>query len=495
MEFLAKSAQPEKLKCSCLAVTLFDGGAFSVSAQKVDDASNGAISKILKLGDFTGAAEQSVLLPAPTGIQAQRLLLIGLGKLPIAAKSFRKSIGAALTKVSGSKAKDLTICFDGVDVADRDITWMVSQTGEVAATATYTFNQFKSKDQKKDIELAKITFLAADKKIQTSIAAAAKTAQAIGNGMNTTRTLGNLPGNECPPAYLAKEAKKIARGQKKLSVKVIEEKEMQELGMGALLSVSAGSDQPAKLIIMNYSGGKKGDAPHILVGKGVTFDTGGISLKPGADMDQMKFDMCGAASVLGTMQAIVEMELPLNVIGVITSAENMPSGGATRPGDIVTSMAGLTIEILNTDAEGRLVLCDALTYVKKFKPASVIDIATLTGACLVALGNHTSGMLGNDDSVMDNLRFAADSTLDAVWQLPMGEEYLKQLDTPFADMANIGGRYAGTITAACFLSRFTEDYPWAHLDIAGTAWISSGPKKGATGRPVPLLTQYLINQV
>ena len=243
MEFSAKSAQPEKLKCSCLAVTLFDGGALSVSAQKVDDASNGAISKILKLGDFTGAAEQSVLLPAPTGVQAQRLLLIGLGKLPIAAKSFRKSIGAALSKVTSSKAKDLTICFDGVDVADRDINWMVSQTGEVAATATYTFNQFKSKDQKKDIELAKITFLAADKKIQTSIAAAAKTAQAIGNGMNTTRTLGNLPGNECPPAYLAKEAKKIARGQKKLSVKVIEEKEMQELGMGALLSVSAGSDQ------------------------------------------------------------------------------------------------------------------------------------------------------------------------------------------------------------------------------------------------------------
>ncbi|MBV1919663.1 MAG: leucyl aminopeptidase, partial [Pseudomonadales bacterium] len=229
--------------------------------------------------------------------------------------------------------------------------------------------------------------------------------------------------------------------------------------------------------------------------KGVTFDTGGISLKPGADMDQMKFDMCGAASVLGTMQAVVEMDLPLNVIGVVTSAENMPSGGATRPGDIVTTMAGLTVEVLNTDAEGRLVLCDALTYVKRFKPASVIDIATLTGACLVALGNHTSGMLGNNDEVMDNLRFAADSTQDAVWQLPMGEEYMRQLDSPFADMGNIGGRNAGTITAACFLSRFTEDYPWAHLDIAGTAWISAGPKKGATGRPVPLLTQYLINQV
>ena len=495
MEFLAKSAQPEKHKSGCLAVTIFEGGALSVAAQKVDEATEGAISKTLKLGDFTGASGQSTLLLAPSGIQAQRLLLIGLGKLPVAAKSFRNSIGSALAKAAGSKTKDLAICFDGVDVTGQNSEWMVSQTGELAATTTYAFDQFKSKDNKKAVNLTKVTFLANDKKSHTALSSAATTAQAIANGMDTTRTLGNLPGNECPPAYLAKEAKKIARGQKKLSIKVIEEKEMKELGMGALLSVSAGSDQPAKLIIMEYKGGKKGDAPHILVGKGVTFDTGGISLKGGADMDQMKFDMCGAASVLGTMQAVVEMDLPLNVIGVITSAENMPSGGATRPGDIITTMAGLTVEVLNTDAEGRLVLCDALTYVKRFKPASVIDIATLTGACLVALGNHTSGMLGNDDEVMDNLRFAADSTQDAVWQLPMGEEYMRQLDSPFADMGNIGGRNAGTITAACFLSRFTEDYPWAHLDIAGTAWISAGPKKGATGRPVPLLTQYLINQV
>ncbi|OUS24851.1 leucyl aminopeptidase [Gammaproteobacteria bacterium 45_16_T64] len=495
MEFLAKSAQPEKHKSGCLAITLFDGGALSVSAKKIDDASEGAISKIVKLGDFSGASGQAMLLPAPAGIQAQRLLLIGLGKLPVSAKSFRSSMSSALSRVISSKTKDLSICFDGVDVDKHDIEWMVAQTGELAATTTYTFNQFKSKEQKKAINLTKLTFLADGKKQQTALTNAANNAQAIGNGMNTTRTLGNLPGNECPPAYLAKEAKKIAKGQKKLTIKVIEEKEMKELGMGALLSVSAGSDQPAKLIIMEYKGGKKNDAPHVIVGKGVTFDTGGISLKPGGDMDQMKFDMCGAASVLGTMQAVVEMDLALNVIGVITAAENMPSGGATRPGDIVTTMAGLTVEILNTDAEGRLVLCDALTYVKKFKPASVIDIATLTGACLVALGNHTSGMLGNNDEVMDNLRFAADSTQDAVWQLPMGEEYMRQLDSPFADMANIGGRNAGTITAACFLSRFTEDYPWAHLDIAGTAWISAGPKKGATGRPVPLLTQYLMNQV
>ena len=495
MEFLAKTAQPEKHKCGCLAVTLFEGGALSASAQRIDDATQGAITKILAIGDFTGNTGQSALLPAPSGILAQRILLIGLGKLPVSVKSFRKSMSAALSKVTDSKTKDLSLCLSGVDVENQSKEWMVAQTAELAATTAYVFNQFKSKEYKKTVTLAKITFLASDKKDHTALSSAATTAQALANGMDTTRTLGNLPGNECPPAYLAKEAKKIARGQKKLSVKIIEEKEMKELGMGALLSVSAGSDQPAKLIIMEYKGGKKGDAPHVLVGKGVTFDTGGISLKPGPDMDQMKFDMCGAASVLGTMQAVVEMDLALNVIGVITSAENMPSGGATRPGDIVTTMAGLTVEILNTDAEGRLVLCDALTYVKKFNPASVIDIATLTGACLIALGNHTSGMLGNNDEVMDNLRFAADTTQDAVWQLPMGEEYQRQLDSPFADMGNIGGPYGGTITAACFLSRFTEDYPWAHLDIAGTAWINAGPKKGATGRPVPLLTQYLINQV
>ncbi|MBL4869146.1 MAG: leucyl aminopeptidase, partial [Pseudomonadales bacterium] len=303
--------------------------------------------------------------------------------------------------------------------------------------------------------------------------------------------LGDTPPNVCHPTYLAKQAQQLARSYPKLSVKIVNEKELEKMGAGAFLSVSKGSDQPGKLIVMQYKGGKTGDAPHALIGKGITFDSGGISLKPGAGMDEMKYDMGGAASVLGTIKAICELNLNLNVVALIAAAENMPSGGASRPGDIVTTMSGKTVEILNTDAEGRLVLCDALTYVGQFKPASVVDIATLTGACIMALGHQTSALLSNDETLAKNLLSAGETAMDKAWQLPLWEEYQSQLDSPFADMANIGGRPAGTITAACFLSRFAEDYQWAHLDVAGTAWVSGGMKKGATGRPVPLLTQYL----
>jgi len=301
-----------------------------------------------------------------------------------------------------------------------------------------------------------------------------------------------LPGNICTPTYLASEAKRLARGQAALSVKVLEEKQMKELGMGSLLSVSAGSDQPAKLIVMEYAGGGKKDAPIALVGKGITFDTGGISLKPGAGMDEMKFDMCGAASVLGTMQTLLELKLPINVVGIIAASENMPNGRATKPGDIVTSMSGQTIEILNTDAEGRLVLCDALTYTERFAPKAVIDIATLTGACVIALGSHASGLYSNRDDLAQALLKAGEEANDRAWHMPLWDDYQKQLDSNFADMANIGGREGGSITAACFLSRFAKNFPWAHLDIAGTAW-KSGGSKGATGRPVSLLVQYLLN--
>ncbi|MGJ8687535.1 MAG: leucyl aminopeptidase, partial [Spongiibacteraceae bacterium] len=310
-------------------------------------------------------------------------------------------------------------------------------------------------------------------------------------GINTARELGNLPGNICTPSYIANQAKALGRKHASLSVSVLDEKKMQQLGMGALLSVSAGSDQPAKLIVIEHQGAAKSVAPHVLVGKGVTFDTGGISLKPGPKMDEMKYDMCGAASVVGTLSAVAEMALKCNVVGIVAAAENMPGSKATKPGDVVTSMSGQTIEVLNTDAEGRLVLCDALSYAEKFKPASVIDIATLTGACVVALGKHASGLFSNNDNLADDLLAAGNTARDRAWRMPLWDDYQSQLDSNFADIANIGGPEAGSVTAACFLSRFTKAYPWAHLDIAGAAWIS-GADKGATGRPVALLCEYLL---
>jgi leucyl aminopeptidase len=310
--------------------------------------------------------------------------------------------------------------------------------------------------------------------------------------MKLTKDLGNLPGNICTPTYLAEQARKLAETYK-LKATVLEEKDMEKLGMLSLLSVTRGSRQPAKLITLEYHGGDKKQKPVVLVGKGLTFDSGGISLKPGATMDEMKYDMCGAASVLGTMQAIAEMGLKLNVVAVIPSSENMPDGAASKPGDIVKSMAGLTIEILNTDAEGRLILCDALTYAARFEPDTVVDIATLTGACVIALGGVASGLFSNQDELARELAEAGEYSNDRAWHMPLWDDYQEQLDSNFADMQNIGGREAGSITAACFLSRFTKNYRWAHLDIAGTAW-KSGKDKGSTGRPVPLLTRYLIQR-
>jgi leucyl aminopeptidase len=321
---------------------------------------------------------------------------------------------------------------------------------------------------------------------------ALKQGDAIGQGMDLTKTLGNLPGNICTPSYLADQARLLAKNHK-LGVKVLEQKDMEKLGMGSLLSVSKGSRQPPKLIVLEYHGGPAKQKPVVLVGKGITFDTGGISLKPGAEMDEMKFDMCGAASVLGTLKACAVMGLKHNVVGVVPTCENMPDGAASRPGDIVTSMSGQTIEILNTDAEGRLILCDALTYAERFNPAAVIDIATLTGACVIALGHVVSGMFSNRQALADELLDAGLTSFDRAWQLPLYEEYQDGLQSNFADMANIGGRPGGAITAASFLARYTKKFDWAHLDIAGTAW-KSGKEKGATGRPVPLLTQFLMRR-
>jgi leucyl aminopeptidase len=357
----------------------------------------------------------------------------------------------------------------------------------------YSFDQFKSKKTSETI-LQEVVFHDTNEDT-TRIEALIAVAKAQSEGMKLAKDLGNMPGNICTPLYLAEQAQQLAESHDKLTVKILDEEDLEALNMGAFLSVAKGSIEPAKLVVLEYKGASDDQAPHVLVGKGITFDTGGISLKPGPQMDEMKYDMCGAASVLGTLSSLTRLNAKINVIGLLACAENMPAGHASKPGDIVTTASGQTVEILNTDAEGRLVLCDTLTYAEQFKPASVIDIATLTGACIIALGDCTSAVMGNNQPLVDEILKAGQTANDKAWQLPIWDEYQEQLDSPFADMQNIGGKGAGSITAACFLSRYTKNYPWAHLDIAGTAWVSGGKNKGATGRPVPLLLNYLLSKI
>ncbi|HZW24781.1 MAG TPA: leucyl aminopeptidase [Gallionella sp.] len=492
MEFSIKQGSPEKLKSGCIVVGVYEGGKLSAPAQTLDKAAGHHLSDVIAHGDMTGKTGSTLMLHHVTGIAAERVLLVGLGKAAdLTAKPYLDALRAAFAVLQKTAGKDAALFLTDLAVKDRDVSWKIKQAVLLAAESGYRCDQLKSKPADAP-SLRKIVLGCTDKPDAAAQRALAQ-AEAIAHGMNLTKELGNLPGNICTPSYLAARALALGKAHKNIKTTVLEEKDMQKLGMGSFLSVTRGSDHPAKLITLEYSGGDKKQKPVVLVGKGITFDTGGISLKPGADMDEMKYDMSGAGSVLGTMQAIAEMGLKLNVVGVIPTCENMPSGKATRPGDIVTSMSGQTIEILNTDAEGRLILCDALTYSAKFNPDTVIDIATLTGACVIALGNVVSGMFANDDKLAKELLEAGDYAHDRVWQLPLWDDYQPLLDSNFADMANIGGRAGGTITAACFLSRFTKDYRWAHLDIAGTA-NKSGKDKGATGRPVPLLTQYLINR-
>ncbi|MCW7551941.1 leucyl aminopeptidase [Endozoicomonas gorgoniicola] len=493
MEFVVKSGAVAKQKTGLLVITTDQSG-LSPSASAIDEVSNGLLSSVLKRGDLTYKTGKALLLPVVPEAACEQLLLVatGDGKSAVKEKDFLKVAKAITAQLKSGTIKDAMICVDDIEVADRDHFWKVRQLVEAIEYGFYRFDEFKSKPAPAAV-LKKVTIIT-DRKGSKPAKDAVEQGKAIALGRNVARTLGNLPGNVCHPTFLADQAKELAKGNTRLTTKVLGETEMKKLGMNSLLSVGNGSAQESKLILMDYKGGKKGDKPIVLLGKGITFDTGGISLKPGAAMDEMKFDMCGAASILGVMNTIVQLELPLNIVGMIAAAENMPSSTASRPGDIVTSMSGKTIEILNTDAEGRLVLCDALTYAERYKPRAVVDVATLTGACVIALGHHTTGLLSNNDELAGQLLTASNDAADKAWQLPMGEEYDAQLDSNFADMANIGGRPGGTITAACFLARFTEAYPWAHLDIAGTAW-SSGKDKGASGRPVPMLAQYLLNQL
>jgi leucyl aminopeptidase len=481
-------------KTGVMVVGVFENKVLTAAAAGLDG--DGAISAAIKSGDITGKAGSVLLLRGLAGIAAERVLLVGLGKeAPIAPKDFNAACQAIARTLSTLGAADALISLPCDQVRDRESGWAIQALVLALRESRYRFDEMKSKKEPAPAGVRKAALV-----LDTAAAAPARAvlaqAVALANGIELTKDLGNLPPNVCTPTYLANTAKKLAK-QFGFGVEVLDRKQMEALKMGSFLSVTNGTMEPPKFIVLKHLGGKTREAPTVLVGKGVTFDSGGISIKPGAAMDEMKYDMCGAASVLGTFRAIGEMNLKLNVIGVIPATENMPSGTATRPGDIVTSMSGQTIEILNTDAEGRLILCDALTYIERFKPAVVVDIATLTGACITALGHHNAGLFTRHDDVHDAL---ADALIaagklsdDTAWRMPIEDSYQEQLKSNFADMANIGGAPGGSITAACFLERYTKAYTWAHLDIAGTAW-KSGPAKGATGRPVPMLTTFLINR-
>jgi leucyl aminopeptidase len=486
-----QNADPATLSTGCLIAPLFSGKKLSDLGQQLDTLTAGAISGALKLGDFSAKAGQTLLLPGAG--KAKRILLIGCGD----AKKFdrsasRKFINSVYRAVCATQAKDAVLMTEHLIIADTDASWLLEAIARTITGSLYRYTRTLSKP-KKAPAIAKLIVSHSSDITTRAAQKALNTGAATGTGMNTAKELANLPANICTPRYLAEQARSLAKGNAKLSTQILDEKKMADLGMGALLSVSAGSDEPARLIVMNYKGGNAKQQPYVLVGKGVTFDTGGISLKPGAKMDEMKYDMGGAAGVFGTMEAISSMGLPINVVGIVGAVENMPSGGATKPGDVVTSMSGQTIEILNTDAEGRLVLCDALTYAERFNPKAVVDLATLTGACVVALGSHATAVYSNEDELAKQLLDAGITSHDRAWHMPLWDDYQNQLDTNFADVSNLGGPGGGSITAACFLSRFAKKYKWAHLDIAGTAW-NSAPK-GATGRPVALLTQYLTDRI
>ena len=495
MEFSIKNGNVEKELSDCVIVGVYESQQLTTAARAIDAASAGYIASILKRGDMDGKLEATLMLHSVPGTQSARVLLVGLGKeAEFTEKQYCKAVRASVKALVNSGAGNVTTFLAELAVKQLSTQRKVALMAEATLDATYKFDAIKRKkdeandDAKKGISTLSINVAQANE-VQLAETGLAD-GIALAAGVSLAKDLGNLPPNICTPTYLAEQA--LAMGKTYgFDVDVLEQDALEKLGMGSFLGVTQGSEEPPKFIIMQHLKGNKEQKPVVLVGKGITFDTGGISLKPGSEMDEMKYDMCGAASVLGTFKTIAAMNLGLNVIGIIPSCENMPDGRATRPGDVLTSMSGLTIEVLNTDAEGRLILCDALTYAERFEPSAVVDIATLTGACVIALGHHASGLFSNNDDLAKELLQAGEASLDRAWHMPMWDDYQPLLDSNFADIANIGGRAGGSITAACFLSRFTKKYDWAHLDIAGTAW-KSGKEKGGTGRPVPLLTEFLV---
>ena len=491
-DLTVETALPEKIRTSVLVVGAFAGSSFPPSTKRVDEASKGKLSRVIRRGDLEEKAGATLLLHDVPGVEAERVLLVSLGrtKEEFGDKAFRDALSGAAKALADGAATEAAVTLAEIEVPRHSRAWRLQHASRLLAEGAYHFEASRAnKNHKNRKRGARKVVLLTSEKISAEARDAVKRGLAMAEGVALARDLGNLPGNICTPSYLAETARALGK-EFGFKVEVLEREDMAKLGMGSALSVGQASAQPCKFIVMQYKNGGR-NKPIVLVGKGITFDTGGISLKPGANMDEMKFDMCGAASVFGAIKTIARLELPINVVGIIHAAENMPGGNASRPGDVVTSMSGQTIEILNTDAEGRLGLADALTYATRFDPACVIDIATLTGACVIALGNITSGLFANDDELADQLLGSGNETGDRAWRMPMFEEYQDLLKSNFADMSNLGGRAAGSITAACFLKRFANNYKWAHFDIAGTNAVS-GDAKGATGRPVPLLTEFLI---
>jgi leucyl aminopeptidase len=490
LQFSLTQQPPETNDASCVVVGLFDERPLSGAVARLDDASGGAIKRLIDSNDVSAKPGATQVLFALPNIAAGRVLVVGLGesKKFDSARFARASADAARVLKAlpiGAAASYLT----ELDVAGKDGAWKLRTAALASDAQVYKYTAtFKPREKSKIAEFGALSFASAQ-----SPAAVLDQATAIAKGVHFARELGNLPPNICTPAYLAVEAQRLAAEHPGVVCDVLEEDAMRTLGMGALLGVAQGSTNKPRMIALHWRGAGESDRPYALVGKGVTFDTGGISIKPSAGMEEMKFDMCGAASVLGAFLSAIELKLKINIVCLVPAVENMPGSNAQRPSDVVTSMSGQTVEVLNTDAEGRLILCDALTYVQKFNPQVIIDAATLTGACVVALGKHASGLMTQDDALADDLLAAGNATLDRAWRLPLWDDYQSQLETGYADIANIGGKYAGAITAGCFLARFTEGYRWAHLDIAGTAW-EEGRKGSATGRPVPLLVQYLLDR-
>ncbi|MEM7431385.1 MAG: leucyl aminopeptidase [Pseudomonadota bacterium] len=492
MQYFTTTSKASRRACDCVIVGIYDRGKLGAGAADIDAASKGLIKRLIKSGDLSSARGQCRILHDVAGVRAKRVAVVGLGAASsFRAKHFTAATTLALRSLTSTRSRQVLNTLTLEPIKDTSAYYLGRFTAQAGAEALYRFSATKGGRKPKAAALASIGMTLATRGDANKAKRGAEHGDGIAHGMNLARELGNLPANVCTPSYIAREAQKIARKYAKVTCKIINEPEMKRLGMHSLLSVTAGTVQPAKFIVLQYKGAT--GKPVVLIGKGVTFDTGGNSLKPPAGMDEMKFDMCGASGVLGTFLTAAKLKLPVNLKVLIPAVENLPGGNATKPGDVVTSMSGQTIEILNTDAEGRLILCDAMTYARRFKPDVMIDVATLTGACVIALGHHHTGVMGNSDTLSSTLVSAGVRAEDRGWPLPLGEEYERTLKSNFADMANIGTREAGTIIAGCFLSKFADGIDWAHLDIAGTAW-TSGKAKGASGRPVPMLTEFLLER-
>ena len=480
---------PCEIKTECLVIAVMEGGKPTPAATAVDLASGGAISKMLEDGDIETALGKCHFIQNVAGIAARRILAVGFGKAEkLNLARFDRACLAAGKALRDHRLVECHVCLQEAEFEETGADDRLRQAALAVHRANYLYTTTKPLKDDSPVPLKSASFEGGEE-----LQAALEQAHAIGVGFEKAKILGDLPPNICNPAYLAQDAAAIAARYDSVELEILEESEMADLGMDALLGVSRGSANDAKLIVLKHSGTSADQRPVVLVGKGITFDSGGLSLKSGENMMQMKYDMCGAAGVIGAFVACAEMALAINVVCLVAAVENMPDGDACRPGDVLTTMSGKTVEVLNTDAEGRLILCDTLTYSEKFNPDVIIDVATLTGACVIALGHHATGLISNDDELAAELVAAGSSIVDRAWQLPLWEEYQSQLDSPFADMKNIGGMPAGVLTAGCFLSRFVEDQSWAHLDVAGSAW-KWGSDEGASGRPVGLLAKFMLDR-